>query len=155
MEKAGRSIKSVLQRSDPFKATTCDRQSCLVCETGGKGSCSKDGVNYEITCVGCGEGSYHGETSKNGFTRGKKHLQELDGRAASSVMWRHCVERHSGTIQDFTMNITGNYRNDAMLRQISEAVRINNTPREHLINNRTEWNYIQFPRIMVDNGEEA
>ena len=52
------------------------------------------------------------------------------------------------------MNITGNYRNDAMLRQISEAVRINNTPCENLINNRTEWNYVQFPRVLVDNGDD-
>ena len=113
--------RSRVRCRDPFSATTCDRDVCLVCETGGKGSCEKDGVNYEIACVGC-EGTYHGETSKNGFTRGKKHLQELDGKSASSVMWQHCKERHSGTIQDFTMNITGNYRNDAMLRQISEAV---------------------------------
>ena len=154
VEKAGRSVKSALQRSDPFKSNTCDRGECLVCDTGGKGSCSKEGVNYEIVCVGCGEGTYHGETSKNGFTRGKKHLQELDGRSASSVIWRHCSERHGGTIQDFTMNITGNYRNDAMLRQISEAVRINNTPREQLINNRSEWNYLQFPRVTVNNGDE-
>ena len=34
VEKAGRSIKSALQRSDPFKSTTCGRDTCLVCETG-------------------------------------------------------------------------------------------------------------------------
>ena len=155
VEKAGRSIKSMLQRSDPFKAAVCDREACLVCQTGGRGSCSKEGVNYEISCLGCGEGRYHGETSKNGFTRGKKHLQELDGGSASSVMLRHCRERHSGEIQDFQMDITGIYKNDAMLRQISEAVRINNTPQEQLINNRTEWNYVQFPRVLVDNGDET
>ena len=154
VEKAGRSIKSALQRSDPFKSATCDRDTCLVCETGGKGSCSTNGVNYAIKCVGC-ERTYHGETSRNGFSRGKEHLQELDGQAASSVMWRHCRERHGGTIQDFTMDITGNYRNDAMLRQIAEAVRIDNTPRGKLLNNKTEWNYVQFPRVLVDNGDEA
>ena len=70
-------------------------------------------------------------------------------------MLRHCRERHSGEIQDFQMDITGIYKNDAMLRQISEAVRINNTPQEQLINNRTEWNYVQFPRVLVDNGDET
>ena len=159
VEKAGRSVKSAVQRSDPLKAAACDRKICLVCETGGRGSCSKDGVNYEITCVGCEEadrgGIYHGESSKNGFTRGKKHLEDFDRRAESSVIWRHCRERHGGDIQDFNMNITGNYRNDAMLRQISEAVRIDGTPREQLINNRTEWNYLNFPRVLVDNGDVA
>ena len=77
----------------------------------------------------------------------KKHLEEFDRRTESSVIWRHCRERHGGEIQDFKMNITGSYRNDAMLRQISEAVRINDTPREQLINSRTEWNYVNFPRV--------
>ena len=157
VEKAGRSVKSALQKSDPFQIAGCGRGACLICEKNGRGSCSKDGINYEISCVGCEEdnhgGKYHGESSKNGFTRGKKHLEEFDRRAESSVIWRHCRERHGGEIQDFKMNITGNYRNDAMLRQISEAVRINDTPREQLINNRTEWNYVNFPRVLVDNED--
>ena len=95
---------------------------------------------------------YKGESSKNGFTRGKKHLQELDGRVGSSVLWRHCREHHEGVVQDFRMSITGNYRNDAMLRQITEAVQIEHTDNEHLINNKTEWNFVQFPRVLVDGG---
>ena len=159
VEKAGRSLKSMLQRSNPFKKATCGRESCLICETGGRGSCSKDGINYDITCVGCeDEGqakAYVGESSKNGFTRGKKHLQELDGKTTSSVMWRHCREYHGSDIQDFRMSVTGNYSNDAMLRQISEAVRINNIGQERLINNKTEWNFVTFPRVMVDSGDAA
>ena len=154
VEKAGRSVKSMLQRSDPFKAATCNRESCLICETGGRGSCSKSGINYEISCIGCEEqgreGRYHGESSKNGYTRGKQHLEELGRRAESSVIWRHCKERHDGEIPDFKMNITGNYRNDAMLRQISEAVRINGTARESLINNKSEWNYVGLPRVLIE-----
>ena len=53
------------------------------------------------------------------------------------------------------MNITGYYRHDAMLRQISEAVRINGIAREHRINNKTEWNYVNLPRVVVDNGESS
>eukprot|EP00794_Sanderia_malayensis_P002694 gene2694-3113_t len=53
VKKAGRSLKSQLQRSDPFKEASCNRETCLICKTGGRGSCSKDGINYEIACVGC------------------------------------------------------------------------------------------------------
>ena len=157
VERAGRTLKGMLQRSNPFRGTSCGRQLCLVCETGGKGSCEKEGVRYEITCVGCEEGQirsfYVGETSKNAYTRGVKHMQDFDGRTAGSVIWRHCRERHNGEIPDFRMDITGHYRNDAMLRQISEAVRIHNSNDNELINNKTEWNYVSFPRVVVDNGD--
>ena len=51
VEKAGRSIKSMIQRSDPFRTEKCDRQSCMVCQTSGKGSCDKEGVTYSIRCI--------------------------------------------------------------------------------------------------------
>ena len=90
VEKARRSIKSMIQRSDPFQPERCDRESCLVCDAGGKGSCDKEGVTYAITCVDCAEKGvervYQGETSKNAYTRGKKHLDDLDGRRFVSVM---------------------------------------------------------------------
>jgi hypothetical protein len=82
-------------------------------------------------------------------------MQDFDGRTTGSVMWRHCRERHNGEIPDFRMDITGHYRNDAMLRQIAEAVRIHssNSQYNELINNKTEWNYVSFPRVVVDNGD--
>ena len=47
------------------------------------------------------------------------------------------------------MNITGTFRNDAMLRQITEAVQIDDvTPRE-LMNTRAEWNMTRVPRALI------
>ena len=151
VEKAGRSIKSMLQRSDPFKERRCGRESCFVCTTEGKESCDKNGINYAVTCTSC-ENVYHGETSKNAFTRGKQHLDEYRNKASKSVLWRHCRERHENQLQEFKMRVTGQYRNDAMLRQIAEAVRINNHDIESRINNKTEWNLVLFPIVRVDNG---
>ena len=37
VEKSGMSVKRVLQRSDPFKKRTCERECCFVCRTGGRG----------------------------------------------------------------------------------------------------------------------
>ena len=158
VEKAGRSLKSSLQRSNPFGEASCDRETCVICNTDGRGSCSKEGINYKFSCIGCESSSlrgiYHGESSKNGFTRGGEHLRELDRKDGGSIMWRHCKEKHGGVIQDFRMDVTGYYRNDAMLRQITEAVRINETPQDELVNNKKEWNFISFPRVMVDNSNE-
>ncbi len=67
-----------------------------------------------------------------------KNLEELDRRSESSVIWRNCSEKPDGKIQDFKINVIGCYKSDAMLRQIFEAVWIDGTTRENLINNKSE-----------------
>ena len=39
-----------------------------------------------------------------------------------------------------------------MLRQIAEAVRINNSNVDNRINNKAEWNLVLFLTVRVDNG---
>ena len=50
------------------------------------------------------------------------------------------------------MNVTGVYSNEAMLRQISGGIKINNVDEDTLINSKTEWNYFQIPRAVVTHG---
>ena len=52
-------------------------------------------------------------------------------------------------MQKFEMNVTGSYSNNAMLRQISEGVRINQVLEGPLMNSRNKWNYFRFPRAVV------
>ena len=47
---------------------------------------------------------------------------------------------------------TGLYPNDAMLRQISEGVRIEKVPGDSLINSKNEWNFFQIPRAVIPHG---
>ena len=159
VEKSGRSVKSMLQRSNPFRPEKCDRPSCLVCGTGGKGACDKEGITYAITCMTCAENGieriYHGETSKNAFTRGKRHTDDFVRKSKDSVMWRHCRMDHNGEVQNFTMSAKGLYRNDPMLRQIAEAVAQRNASAGTLINSKSEWNYVNLPRIVIDTGEDS
>ena len=53
-------------------------------------------------------------------------------------------------MQNFSMSITGSFRNDPMLRQISEAIQIESTPPELLMNTRSEWNMTRVPRAIVN-----
>ena len=46
----------------------------------------------------------------------------------------------------FEINLTGSYSNDAMLRQISEGVRIDQVPEGPLMNSK---NYFCVPRAVV------
>ena len=52
-------------------------------------------------------------------------------------------------MQKFKMNVTGSYYNDAMLREISEGVRIDQVQEGSLMNSKNEWNYFRVPRAVV------
>ena len=64
-------------------------------------------------------------------------------REESSVTWRHSCDRHEGNVPNFVMNVTGTFRDDAMLRQVTESVMINNIDERKLINSKKEWNYVR------------
>ena len=42
-----------------------------------------------------------------------------------------------------------------MLRQVSEAVALGNTKVGTIINTQKELNYVQLPKVVIDNGEGA
>ena len=152
VEKTGTTLKRQLQTSNPFKPQQCGREDCFVCSSGGSGNCQSEGVTYEIDCKGgCNwKDEYKGESGGNAYTRGLEHLKNLRGRnATNSPLWRHCLEVHNGEIQEFEMRVTGTYRNDAMLRQITEAVQIDLGDPNRLMNTRTEWNSTQVPRASI------
>ena len=62
-------------------------------------------------------------------------------------MWKHCKEKHGGKIKRFKMDIKRVNRNDPTKRQITEAIFINKTQPNISMNERTEWNYINLPRL--------
>jgi hypothetical protein len=152
VEKTGATLKSRLQTSNPFKGRQCDRDDCFICVSGGKGNCNSEGITYEIKCMSeCNEKDiYKGESADNGYTRGMKHKTDLRARNANnSPLWRHCRDVHHGEMQEFQMNVTGTFKDDAMLRQITEAIQIDNVAPGKLMNTRAEWNMTRVPRATV------
>ena len=152
VEKVGTTLKKILQSSNPFRNRNCGRLECFICSTSGIGNCNTEEITYIIKCddVNCtSKNTYKGESADNGFTRGKKHLMDLKGKQDNTPLWRHCKDEHGGQTQTFTMKITRTFRNDAMLRQITEAVQIENTDKESLMNSRSEWNMTRIPRATI------
>ena len=152
VERTGRTLKSQLQTSNPFREPSCGREDCFVCSTYGQGNCNTESVTYRIDCggEGCRKDVYKGETAYNTYTRGGEHLGRLAARdLPNSPLWRHCLEQHGGEEQTFLMSVTGTYRNDAMLRQITEAVQINNMDPGRRMNDRAEWNMTRIPRTVI------
>ena len=62
---------------------------------------------------------------------------------------------HDSEIQNFIMSVTGMYSRDAMLRQVSEAVVLGNAKIGTIINTKNEWNYVQPPIVVIDNGKSC
>ena len=151
VEKSGRTLKSLLQKSDPFGEKKCSREECLVCGKGGKGPCTSEGITYDLICEdGCAvNGVYRGESSNNAYTRGLEHQRAYVAGDRKSPMIRHMNEKHGGVKKSYKMNVTATFGKDSMKRQIAESIDIENTIPERLINTRCEWNKPKVPRIRI------
>ena len=91
--------------------------------------------------------AYHGETGRNGYSRGVEHLANLDSRDEDrSVLWQHSVHQHQGR-QDvvYLMKVTGCYQ-DCLDRQVMERVNISSFRGRHLLNRRNEMGGIRVDR---------
>ena len=68
--------------------------------------------------------SYHGETSRNAYSRCGEHKDELLRKCSKSVLWNHCPGKHGWAEPEFRYQAVKVFGNDAMLRQITEAVAV-------------------------------
>ena len=136
----------MLQWSDPSREKKCNNIICLVCTTGGKGPYRSTGVAYELVCQLCRH-KYIGETSRSAYTLGNEHLRALEQSEQNSAMWRHSCEKHGSNVPGFTMNVTGTFRNDAMLRQLAESVPINQVQQDQLITTASAHGNLYSPQF--------
>ena len=174
IEKSGKKIVRLLQKNNPFGKKGCGKKDCMICRENGGGSCRETGITYSIDCMGVpergirtntdageqhviegaratceAEGVYNGETGRNGYTRGKKHIEDYENELEGSAMWKHCIQHHGSERQRFRMQVRDRVRNDATKRQIMEAVRIGRVRDEQRMNSRGEWGSNRIPRIEV------
>ena len=79
VEQTGRTVKKMLQKSDPFRDKECkEKEKCMVCRNDeGTGQCRVTGVTYEIKCSMC-DHVYVGETGRNAYSRGLEHQEGLN-----------------------------------------------------------------------------
>ena len=76
-------------------------------------------------------------------------MKSLARKEERWVLWKHCNEKHNSEMQKFEMNVTVSYSKDAILRHISEGVRIDQVPEGSLMNSKNERNYFRVPRAVV------
>ena len=149
VEKSGRTIKSLVQRTDPFQKKQCeDSRNCMICrEEDSKGRCRQTGIVYEMNCKSCNS-KYIGETSRNGYTRGLEHKRDYEKKDKNSVLYRHATQHHIDDPQppQFSMKVMSQHKT-ALDRQVTEAVKIANTPSDQLINSKQEFGHNKCWRI--------
>ena len=148
VEKSGTTLKRQLQRSDPFSRS--NSEPCGLCISENPEICHTSEVTYCIKCINCKEigviRKYIGQTSRSLCVRCVEHmLVQLQKSDPNSWAYKHKEQCHLDEEVRYSAKITGVYRRDAMLRQISEAVQIRNTPQDQLLNSRTEWNSKALP----------
>ena len=77
IERAGQTVKRLLQRSDSFQARVCGQKNCFVCENNLPINCRERGVVYELKCKLCLR-KYDGQTHRNACLRFGEHMKDWE-----------------------------------------------------------------------------
>ena len=89
---------------------------------------------------------YEVESSKNAYTRGKKHLQELKAGLRTNAMVIHNIAHHdSPTENNFQMRVV-KIVSRPLDRQIDESIRIKDSEADIILNSGSEWRGDRVPR---------
>jgi hypothetical protein len=140
IETGGRSIKSIVQKSNPTAILGCEAEDCLPCKNGYGGDCNRCGVNYSTKCELCPDGQkavYHGETARNLYTMGREHETNLRKKTEKSFMLKHIKDKHPNSVASYTTKVKATAK-DCLTRQVREAVHLwrSEVP---TLNSKTEW----------------
>ena len=113
IEKAGRSIESIVVKKDPWFILKggCGRNNCYIENKGVGIKCTKESVNYSVQCKLCEMKEmmikYIGETGKTSYERVFQHIYAFKQKkepnvikkTPGSVLWEHSKEVHNGSMK--------------------------------------------------------
>ena len=149
IEKGGVTLEQKLRKSNPWAGARCGREQCFPCMSNKGGYCWREGVTYSLVCEECGVNvaEYKGETGRNGFTRGKEHLEYFAAKNEDkSVLWLHSIHHHNRRSDvKYSMRVSGMYK-DSLDRQVMERVQISNFRGPVLMNRRNEMGGFRLER---------
>ena len=147
VERAGQTLKTVLQRSDPFRKNICSREGCFICENGIPINCRERGVVYQLSCTVCLTRMYRGQTSRSEFERLKEHLDDLDRERPGTPLYRHKQLFHPDEEFSINVKILSKCFGKPSRRMITEAVLIGELKDENTMNSKTEWTYTRLNKL--------
>ena len=156
-ERGGVQISRQLMKSNVTQTGNCGDAKCPVYNEKGCGSiCRKsNNINYQYSCQlpPCkpadseeSRSCYHGETSKNIFTRGKQHWENQFNPKKQSFIRDHQQQDHEGAPANFKIKVLSKHP-DPMSRVIAEAMNIKNHTDKGLKNLNSKAEYHQAPIV--------
>ena len=148
VEKAGSTVKSVLQKSNPYGRQRCEREDCAVCEHGEVGECRTRGCVYQLVCKE-DERKYLGQTGRSVYERTKEEIRDWRNHEERSPLWKHSMLYHDG--EDFEMGIkvmSKEYGRPSR-RLITESILIDNLSDAEVMNSKREWTYTNLNKVRV------
>ena len=152
VEKMNKTVKSKLQRSNPYGWRHCGRGDCPTCSRDIHINCRARGCVYYIDCEDCQQTiykQYRGQTGRSIYERMKEHFKEWDRKSDDSYLHKHSQQYHNGETFSVDVKVKTQCYGKPTTRMITEAVRIEELPEENSLNSKSEWTYIKLPRVNV------
>ena len=152
VEKMNQTVKTTLQRSNPYGWKPCGRVDCYTCNHDIHINCRTRGCVYQIECVECEQivtKQYRGQTGRSSYERTKEHIEKWEAKADDSYLHKHAVQYHNGETFNINVKILAQCYGKPTTRMITEAVMIEELPDEHSLNSKSEWTYVKLPRVAV------
>ena len=79
-----------------------------------------------------------GKLLPNCYTRGKQHQNALRLKDDENALWKHCLVEHDGIEAEFSMKQTNVFQS-CLTRQVNEAVRIEVSTADCVMNSKAEF----------------
>ena len=152
VEKMNRTIKTTLQRSNPFGWRPCGRVDCYTCNHGIQINCRTRGCVYQFECIECQlvvMKMYRGQTGRSVYERTKEHIEKWEAQAEDSYLQKHALQYHNGGTFNIDVKILAQCYGKPTARMITEAVMIEELPEDNSLNSKAEWTYVRLPRVEV------
>ena len=160
VERTGPTIFQLIGNKSPWTNDSCGRPNCTPCKHQ-EGSCRAQNLVYRITCQEClktGRKSvYIGESHRFWWDRSGEHLAALKARNETNALAKHWIHNHPemDTPPSFKFEVLEKCRS-SLQRQIMEAIHIQNTDCDLLLNSRGEWGINIIPQLKpTEDGQLA
>ena len=173
VELSGTQLQRLLPNTNPWSGQNCGRINCYTCDQGGEvlQDCKRRNILYESKCVLCNpkeeeskkkegakdlnksKGIYVGESARSIFERAGEHQADRIAKNEDSHMVKHWLSSHRelNSPPKFRVEVVGSYQ-DAMTRQIAEAVRID-LRGEDVLNSKSEYSRCKIPLLVIDQDD--
>ena len=148
IEKMRNTVKTEIQRSNPFKTRNCGRNDCVLCKLGMNIECRTRGCVYEIECTDCTR-KYRGQTGRSIYERINEHFKDYRDKKEKAVLYEHSKQYHESQEFNMKVSIISRCFGEPTTRLITEAILINQLSDEETLNSKTEWTYVKLPRVVM------